>query len=363
MPGHYEMSFGERGRPSGVSRSPSRDPARTERSSERRQRDVERAANTADRIATTLAAQQTASNIQDRLNEMAVRDAQRQELARQQEAELAALAAEEARARAAEQFRAQEAAMAGTLFGSGLPIPPTLAELDRRIAAARGEGFMMPGEGGAAGFAAYQGMLNEAARRAQRNIDTASSGFLGAPTRFMNERFLEGLGSRIGGRDSEAYQLYLSDPNLTSPVYDTTGRLTGYRDEYGRLTGRDPIAEEEERRMRQDDEPEITGTVTDPVTGQQKCPDGYIFDEDLQACRKKPMERAAVDTTPGERYIRSGLLDVAPEGLMGFQERYGAGFGSPMDFAAANREFRMGGAVTPSFYSAPPKLDGYTLLT
>ena len=75
------------------------------------------------------------------------------------------------------------------------------------------------------------------------------------------------------------------------------------------------------------------------------------------------MQRTTVDTTPGERYIRSGLLDVAPEGLMGFQERYGAGFGSPMDFAAANREFRMGGAVTPSFYSAPPKLDGYTLLT
>ena len=351
-----EREFAERGSASGVSRG-------------QRAYEAAMAANEADRIANTLAAQQTISNIQQTTADMAMRDAQRQEIARQQEIELAAVAAEEARRnQVIEELRAREAAMGGAPnlgFGFGY-MPSTLAELDRQINAARGEGFMMPGEGGAAGFAAYQGMLNEAARRAQRNIDTAPSGFFGAPTRFMNERFLEGLGSRIGGRDSEAYQLYLSDPNLTSPVYDTTGRLTGYRDQYGRLTGRDPIAdaeEQERRRLEEGGEPEITGTVTDPATGQEKCPDGYIFDEDLQACRKKPMERAAVDTTPGERYIRSGLLDVAPEGLMGFQERYGAGFGSPMDFAAANREFRMGGAVTPSFYSAPPKLDGYTLLT
>ena len=139
-------------------------------------------------------------------------------------------------------------------------------------------------------------------------------------------------------------------------VYSGT-RIPGYEGEYAELIAPPMDAGSG------DDRPEITGTVQDPMTGQEKCPDGYIFDEDLQACRLAPMERAAVDTTPGERYIRSGLLDVAPEGLMGFQERYGAGFGSPMDFAAANRAFRMGGAVTPSFYSAPPKLDGYTLLT
>ena len=139
-------------------------------------------------------------------------------------------------------------------------------------------------------------------------------------------------------------------------VYSGT-RIPGYEGEYAELIRPD------ENEGSEEDQPEVTSTVQDPMTGQEECPDGYIFDEDLQACRLAPMERAAVDTTPGERYIRSGLLDVAPEGLMGFQERYGAGFGSPMDFAAANREFRMGGAVTPSFYSAPPKLDGYTLLT
>mgnify|MGYP003144954733 FL=1 len=371
MPGHYEMSFGERGRGGGVSRSPSRDPARTERDFQRQQRDAERAANTADRIATTLAAQQTISNMESTLNDMAIRDDARRRLKDIQDREMLALeVAAFQRAidakRAAdvrEELRAREAAMGGAPnlgFGFGY-MPPAVdpATAFRAQEAARSMGMNQR----QAGFDAYQAMLSDAAAAARANIAGASEGLLGAPTRFMNERFLEGLGSRMGGRDSEAYQLYLSDPNLFSPVYDTTGRLTGYRDERGRLTGRDPIAEEEERRMRQGDgEPEITGTVTDPVTGQEKCPDGYVFDEDLQACRLKPMERTTVDTTPGERFVRSGLLDVAPEGLMGFQERYGAGFGSPMDFASANRAFRMGGAVTPSFFSTPPKLDGYTLL-
>ena len=299
---------------------------------------------------------QTISGIEDKLNDMAIRADARQRLKDLQDQEMLALEAA-ALQRAIDAKRANEAANLG--FGFGY-MPPAVdpATAFRAQEAARSMGLNQR----QAGFDAYQAMLSDAAAAAQANIAGASEGFFGAPTRIMNERFLEGFGSRMGGRDSEAYQRYLSDPNLFAPVYDTTGRLTGYRDERGRLTGRDPIAEEEERRMRQDDEPEITGTVTDPATGEEKCPDGYIFDEDLQACRLKPMERTTVDTTPGESYIRSGLLDVAPEGLMGFRERYGAGFGSPMDFAAANRAFRMGGAVTPSFYSTPPKLDGYTLL-
>lgn len=216
-----------------------------------------------------------------------------------------------------------------------------------------------------AGFDAYQAQLADAAAAAQANINAASEGLLGAPTRFMNNRFLDALNSRIGGRGSEAYNFFLSDPNLFSPVYNTTGRLTGYRDQYGRLTGRDPIAEAqaaELERLASDGSDEVVPPVADPATGQEKCPEGYIFDEDLQACRKTPMARPTVDTQAGERYIRSGLLDAAPEGLMGFQERYGAGFGTPMEFEAANKAFRAAGAVNPSYYSTPPKLDGYTLL-
>ncbi len=218
-----------------------------------------------------------------------------------------------------------------------------------------------------AGYDAYAAQTQDAIDQLQRQMDqprapamTPLGLGLDAFGGYMRENMMGQL------QDALSRERFLTDRRLVAPVYGPTGMLTGVRDEYGRLTGRDPIAEaaEQERRMLETDgQPEIVSTVQDPATGQERCPDGYIFDEDLQACRKKPMERAAVDTTPGERYIRSGLLDVAPEGLMGFQERYGAGFGSPMDFAAANRAFRMGGAVTPSFYSAPPKLDGYTLLT
>jgi hypothetical protein len=118
-----------------------------------------------------------------------------------------------------------------------------------------------------------------------------------------------------------------------------------------------------------DDQPEVTPTVTNPATGREECPDGYIFDEDLNACRLDTRggtttapDAPAAPGVPGAQYARMGLLDVAPEGLMGFQERYGAGFGTPSDFGAANLAFRQQGAISPEYYQTPPKLTGYTLL-
>jgi len=97
----------------------------------------------------------------------------------------------------------------------------------------------------------------------------------------------------------------------------------------------------------------------DPETGQ--CEDGYIFDEDLQACRLDTGTAAgtgggtvAAPTTGG--YAQMGLLDMAPTGLPQFQQQYGAGFGTPSQFAAANTDFRRRGAVMPAY-------PGYTLLS
>ena len=106
----------------------------------------------------------------------------------------------------------------------------------------------------------------------------------------------------------------------------------------------------------------------DPVTGQ--CDAGYIFDEDLQACRLDTRGGAGnggdvgsvVPPTPGG-YARMGLLDVAPTGLGGFAQRYGTGFGTPSDFTAANLAFRQQGATYPEYFKRPPRLDGYTLLS
>ena len=68
---------------------------------------------------------------------------------------------------------------------------------------------------------------------------------------------------------------------------------------------------------------EVVPTVTDPVTMEQKCPDGYIFDEDLQACRlatTAPVMQPLEPRTPTRTY---SLLDQAPTGLLEFQRRYG----------------------------------------
>ena len=96
---------------------------------------------------------------------------------------------------------------------------------------------------------------------------------------------------------------------------------------------------------------------TDPETGQ--CPEGYIFDEDLQACRLDTGGVAASSAAsqafaPGA-YARMSLLDQAPQGLLQVS-------GQPYDFDAANKAFRMATATRPEYYSDPYDLTGYTLL-
>jgi hypothetical protein len=104
----------------------------------------------------------------------------------------------------------------------------------------------------------------------------------------------------------------------------------------------------------------------DPETGQ--CEEGYMFDEDMQACRLDTRSSMGgqpalpqVPFQPGG-YARMGLLDEAPTNLPQFQQRYGAGFGTPSEFAAANRAFRQQGAYRPEYFKRPYPTDGYTLL-
>jgi len=104
----------------------------------------------------------------------------------------------------------------------------------------------------------------------------------------------------------------------------------------------------------------------DPETGQ--CEEGYMFDEDMQACRLDTRSSMGdqpslpqVPFQPGG-YARMGLLDEAPTNLPQFQQRYGAGFGTPSEFAAANTAFRQQGAYRPEYFKRPYPTDGYTLL-
>jgi len=112
-----------------------------------------------------------------------------------------------------------------------------------------------------------------------------------------------------------------------------------------------------------DPRPEVA--PVNPETGQ--CDEGYMFDEDMQACRLDTgfASGGQPDGFAPESgaYARMGLLDEAPTGLPEFQQRYGAGFGTPSEFADANLAFRRQGAYRPEYFDQPYPTTGYTLLS
>ena len=172
-----------------------------------------------------------------------------------------------------------------------------------------------------------------------------------------NLRSMQGAGMVDGYLQSPAGKGYLSQGGLGQVTY--TGMPDpNYTGAYANLIN--PQSPE-----RGGGRPQQVAPVQDPMTGQARCPAGYVFNETLQACI---MDTAATSsfqptapvtpTTPsGDYYARMGLLDQPPAGLLE------AGFGSPQDFAAANTAFRMGAATRPSMYTDPYNLQGYTLLS
>ena len=95
------------------------------------------------------------------------------------------------------------------------------------------------------------------------------------------------------------------------------------------------------------------------MTGTEQCPDGYTFDDDLQACRRKTKRELQADsgtgggssTASGDMFYRRTSLDDAPANLPG-------GF----NFADANRAFTQSYAFRPSFYRNPMDTTGFTKL-
>jgi len=152
--------------------------------------------------------------------------------------------------------------------------------------------------------------------------DIIQQGLLSA-FKVPNLNFLQGVASPIMGR--KFLNILESDPYAFG-LYDSAGNLTGVRDEYGRLTGRDVEAQRQAMMDSMDrDRPEQEAVPPNPVTGQ--CPAGYTYDANAQACM--PVFTSQVPTafnyetyTPAPTLLDqpSGLLDVAPM------------FGQPMDF-------------------------------
>jgi len=141
------------------------------------------------------------------------------------------------------------------------------------------------------------------------------------------------------------------------------GRVTGVKDKYGNVIEGSDFDKDYGGR---DGGPEDVKPVN-PETGQ--CDEGYMFDEDMQACRLDTGYQTAASTVggafdaPGDQYARMGLLDQAPTGLPQFQQQYGAGFGTPSQFADANMAFRRRGAYEPANFQRPYPTTGYTLLS
>ena len=97
----------------------------------------------------------------------------------------------------------------------------------------------------------------------------------------------------------------------------------------------------------------IKPATTNPVSGQPVCPDGYRFDDDLQACRldtTRPNRPNNPNPFPAsEAYYRATSLDKAPMNVP-----------SGFDFNKANQNFISQFAYRPSAYQNQMGLSGFT---
>jgi len=179
----------------------------------------------------------------------------------------------------------------------------------------------------------------------RRQAGTMVPGWMGG-IQGMNLRNLGGALGSLGALRPSQLATAMRDRVVTNEL----GQVIGVYGEDGRLTGRDPARDERERRMQEGEGGAQQVVAPSPVTGQ--CPDGYIFDEDLQACRLDTGVAERVDYTAPQTYGMMGLLDTAPSGLLEFGQRFKL---PPVDFAASNQAFRRAsGTITP--------YQGYTLL-
>ena len=206
-------------------------------------------------------------------------------------------------------------------------------------------------------------------RRQARNLMSFPVSLFGKTYRVPS--IVGSIGGLLSNFNLSNIERTLQNPNAY-PAFDTTGKLQGayspglfgFGEVYTGNRPNDPMFDD--GRGRDDTVP----ASYNPNTGEAQCPDGYMFDEDLQACRLAgglPGGDGGVVTTPGPYeagdYARMGLLDIAPMGTGMFAERYGAGFGTPQDFSAANLAFRRGAATRPQYFRQAPDLTGYTLLS
>jgi hypothetical protein len=185
----------------------------------------------------------------------------------------------------------------------------------------------------------YTGMDSDPMGRQYSNLLGNVQGALTDQDRFVNRRFRSAV-------DSSA----IVDPN-----FDDSGKLLGFAANTGPFgsmvyTGMDnPNALPDTS----DDADMVVAPLDNPMTNQPRCPDGYVFDDDLQACRLDVSGSSRqASTSDGDMFYRRTALDDAPANLP-------TGF----DFDAANRRFTQSYGYRPDFYRSPMSLTGFTRLS
>jgi hypothetical protein len=283
-------------------------------------------------------------------------------------------------------------------------VDPGLAKAAAQKAAQQAAADKAAGEAARQRIAAANAKVAEeaAAKRAAQQAAGLMQSFDDTDYGAATKAQLEAAGQRaLAGLTDEQYKAM---PGYMKAVYDTTGaynfdidpttqRVLGFTGPSvlgftpgiaGLLTSLmpEPTTEAElrgvytgfgrmgDRMGPQGDGREVVQAQTNPVTGEQnQCPDGYIFDEDLQACRVSAGLPSGFGTVPDTgpyqpgTYARMGLLDVAPTGLEQFASTYGTGFGTAPDYEAANLRYRKQAGTTPQIFQDPYNLPGYTLLS
>lgn len=267
-------------------------------------------------------------------------------VAQQLENEIAESAARQAAAQFAEQQR--QDAMAATVAQQAA-IEQQRALERNRLAIQSTPAYQQQ----VAGLGQLQRDLRDIERRQAQALPFGMPAALG----FARGAGLSSLaGQMLGGGELSPADLAARQAQV---IRDPLGRAVGFGSPSGSLlAGTDPYAPQREAvaDMYRDDRPEVVGSITDEATGQERCPTGYMFDEDLQACRLETGMGVVEPQDATAAYARMGLLDVAPD----FS---GSAFGDGAGFGAANLSFRRGSATRPDIFRTQPSLEGYTLLS
>ena len=174
-----------------------------------------------------------------------------------------------------------------------------------------------------------------------------------------------GAGDIFGLKDQIANKLSQGGTAITNNQGDIVG-ATGQTPLFGipflpnvtTYTGRNEFNPFGDPTMGSDDNPDpmTTPTVTNPISGKEQCPDGYVFDNDLQACRMKTRADDAMGTPKNPPDMNApaftrnySLLNTTPSNVpQGF------------DFNQANQNFMSRFATRPSIFKQPPNLLGFT---